>query len=215
MAQVLRNTLSCLCPQFLFFFSLLTVLPVTWHFSFRVRVCSGLLHLPSASPHHSLPWAITANLWKSSLHRASPLPRHPIHSWFSSWHSEQHLADAFAGFPSRSLFFRFLTMHPSKLLSVFPNFFALTSAWNIFLLLFHLYTPTLFKTKVSFQHPWRLCLSHQNEFGSICIFLCHPLFPFALLHTLHIMHHLIPTTTLWGEYYYPSYTNEKTEVQVH
>lgn len=47
------------------------------------------------------------------------------------------------------------------------------------------------------------------------LFLCHPLLPFAFLCTLHIILHLIPTTTVWGKYHYPNYTDAKTEAQIH
>lgn len=144
----------------------------------------------------------------------SPHPCHPIHPWFSFWHSEQPIPGSSEATFSRSLFLHLLTIHPSELFSVFPDSYtfsyALTSAWNTFLLLLHLYTPTPFsKAQGSIQHPCRLCQSHQ-KFGSFCILLCHSLLPFALLHTWNVMPHLTTKTTLWGKYYYFTYADGKT-----
>lgn len=128
---------------------------------------------------------------------------------------------SFAGCSSRSLFLQLLSIHPSELFQAFPNFFAfahaLTSASNIFLLLLYLYTPTPF-LDVSFQLSASMeplpkppeWLSFPFPFLVSCSLL-----PFSLLWTLPVMPHLIPTTTVWGKYYFPSYTNEKTEAQVH
>lgn len=205
------------------------ILPVTWipFFSLLLSsspgifpsgyfVCSGLFHLPYAPLHYTSPWTITAKLCKSSLHTVSPLPCHLIHSWFFFCQSEQSFEAplqavlpevyfySFSAYIPVNYFRHSQTSVPLHMLSPLPQISF--SFFYIFILL-HLSWMSAF----SFQHPWSLCLSHQNDSRSLFLFLYHALLAFSLLWTLPVMPHLIPTTTIWGKYYYPSYTNEKTE----